>query len=127
MLKVVIPRVEVAVKIFIGSSGRGPNSDVQNLYRRYFLWNAGNNPLMSTYSRFHLNTDQDRNDENRNEENIEEGDFPASGPIFYRRAPAHHKHGSSQNKNQKKQTVKNLNPINSCRNPAFIFSVFARY
>ena len=90
MDKVVIPRVEMAVKSITGSSGHGLNSEVQNPYQRDFSKNAGNTPLISASSRLDLNTNQDRNDETRNEENFEDGDFPALRPNHDRRSHAHH-------------------------------------
>ena len=42
---VVIPRVDMALKSITGSSGHGPNSEVQNPDRRDFLEDAGNTPL----------------------------------------------------------------------------------
>ena len=90
MDKVVIPRIEMAVKSITSSSGHGPNSDVQNPDRRDFLENAGNSPFMSASSRFDLNRNQDRNDETHNEENFEDGDFRALRPDYDWRAQAHH-------------------------------------
>ena len=62
MAKVTVPRVEMAMKT---SGGHGPNSEVQNPDRTYFLGNAVITHLMSTASRLDLNTNQDRNEENR--------------------------------------------------------------
>ena len=90
MAKVALPRVEIAMKSGTGSSGHGPNSEVQNLDRMVFLGNAINTPFMSDSCRLDLNTNQERNDETRNEENFEDGDFPALRPNYDRRAPAHH-------------------------------------
>ena len=56
MDRVVIPRVEMAVKSISGSSRHGPNSEVQNPDRRDFLGNSGSTPLMSASSRLDLNT-----------------------------------------------------------------------
>ena len=87
--KVVIPRVEMAVKSITGLSGHGPHRDVQNPDRREFLGNAGNTPVKSASNRLHLNTSHDRNDETRNEENFEDGDFLALRPNYDRRGQAH--------------------------------------
>ena len=78
MDKVVIPRVKMAVRSIAGSSGHGPNNEVQNPERRDLSGNACKSPLMSAFSRLDLNTNQDRIDETRIEENLEDGDFPAS-------------------------------------------------
>ena len=96
MDKVVIPRVEMAVKAITGSSGHGPNSEVQNLDQRVFLGNAGNNPLMSASRRLDINTKHDRNDGTRNEENFEDDDFPSIRPNYDWRAQAHHIFGPMQ-------------------------------
>ena len=74
--KAVIPGVEMALRSITGSSGHGPNGEVQNSHRTDFLGNAGNTPLMSASGRLDLNINQDRKDETRNEENFEDGDFP---------------------------------------------------
>ena len=47
MDKVVIPRVEMAVRSITGSSGHGPNFVVQNPDRRNFTGNTENTPLMA--------------------------------------------------------------------------------
>ena len=90
MDKMIIPRIETAVRSITGSTGHGTISDIQNPDRRVFLGNAGNIPLMSASSRLDLNTNQNRNDEIRNEEDFEDGDFPALRPKYDRRAPTHH-------------------------------------
>ena len=48
---VVIPRVKMAVRSIIGSSGRGWNSVVQNLDQRDCSGNMENTPLMTASSR----------------------------------------------------------------------------
>ena len=90
MDKMVIPRVEMAVKSITGSSGHGPKSEVQNPDRKDFLGNAGNTPLMSASIWLDLNTNQDGNHETLNEENYEDGDFPALRPNYDRWSQAHH-------------------------------------
>ena len=90
MDKMVIPRVEVAVRSITGSSGHGPSSEGQNTDRMDFLGNAGNTPRMSAPNRLYLNTNQDRNDETRKEENFEDGNFSALRRNYDRRASAHH-------------------------------------
>ena len=87
--KVVIPRTETAKRSISGSIGHGSNSDVQNPDRKTFLGNAGNTPLMSASSPLDLNTNQDRNDDTCTED-FEDGDFPALGRSYDRRAPTHH-------------------------------------
>ena len=66
MHKMVIPGVEMALRLITGSSGREPNSIVQNPDRRDFPENTGNTPLMSASSPLDLNIDQDRIDETHN-------------------------------------------------------------
>ena len=90
MEKVVIPRVEMAVRSITVSSGRGPSNVVQNPDRRDFTGHTENTPLMWASSRIDLNVDQDGNDETRNVENFENGDFPALRRNYDRRAYAHH-------------------------------------
>ena len=93
MDKVVIPRVELAVRSITESSGRRPSNVVQNPDRRDFTGNSENTPLMSASSRMDLNVDQDKNDETRIVESFKDGDFPALGPKYDRRAHAQHKEG----------------------------------
>ena len=88
--KTLIPRIEMAVKSITGSSGDGPNSEVQNPDPTDFLGNAANFPLMSASSRLELNTNQDRNGETHKEENFEDGDFPALGLNHGRTGQSHH-------------------------------------
>ena len=81
---VVIPRVEMAVRSVTESSGRGPNSVVQNSDRMDFTGNTGNTPLVKPSSRINLNIDQERNDQTRNVQNFKDGGFPALGPNYDR-------------------------------------------
>ena len=90
MDKVVIPRAEMAVRSFTGSTGRGPYSLIQNLDHRDFTGNTKNTPLMSASSRLDLNIDQDRINETRGIQNFELRDFPALKPNRGRRAHFHH-------------------------------------
>ena len=92
MDKMVIARLETAVRSITGSTGHEPISDVQNPDRRDFLGNVGNAPLMSASSRLDLNTSQNRNDETRNEENFDDGGFLTFRPSYDRRVPTHHSH-----------------------------------
>ena len=92
MDKLVFPTVETAVRSVTGSTGQGPNSEVQNTDRKDLLGNAGNTLLMSISSRLDLNLNQDRKYETRNEENFEVGDFRALRPNYDRRVPTHHSH-----------------------------------
>ena len=89
MSKVVIPRVEMAVRSITGSWGHVPNCEVQNPDHRDFLGNTGNTQLMSASSRLNLNKNQDKNDDTRNGENFVDGDFLALRPNYDRRAHAH--------------------------------------
>ena len=93
MDNVVIPRVEMAVKSFTGSSGDRTNSAVQNPDRRDFIWNAEDTPLKAAADRLDLNIDQDRIDETRDIGNFKDDDFPAFRPNYDRQA---HTHLSSQ-------------------------------
>ena len=90
MNKIVIPRVEMAVRWITDWSRYGHNSEVQNPNRTDFLGNAGNTPLMSVSIRLDLNTNQDRNGETRNEEKFEDGEFPALRSSYDRRTQTHH-------------------------------------
>ena len=81
-----IPRTETAVRSITGLTEHGSIRDVQIPDRKDFLRNAGT-PLMSAYSRPHLNTNQNRNDETRNKEGFEEGDFSVLTPSFHRSVP----------------------------------------
>ena len=64
---VIIPRVEMAVKLITGSTEHGTNSEVQNPDQRNFLGNIRNTPLMSASSRLDLDKELNRNDETRND------------------------------------------------------------
>ena len=90
MEKVVIPRNNMVVKSIAGSSGHGPNSEVENFDRRDFVGNAVNTPLMSVSTRLDLNTNHDRIDQTRNEENFLDGDFPPLRPNYDQRTQVHH-------------------------------------
>ena len=66
MDKVIIPRVEMAVRSITGSSGRGHNSVVKNPNRGDFTRNTENTPLISASSRrLDINVNQNRFDETR--------------------------------------------------------------
>ena len=90
MNDVVIPRVEMAVRLITDSSGDGPNSIVQNSDRRDFTGDAENTPFRSASSRLDLNIKQDELDETRDIDKSEDGDFPATKLNYDRRAHAHH-------------------------------------
>ena len=90
MDKMVIPRVEMAVRSITGSSGHGLNGIVQNPDWGEFTGNTENTPLMSASSRLDLNIDQKRIEETRDIEYFEDGDFPAFRPNYDRRAHTHH-------------------------------------
>ena len=88
--KLVLPRVELAVKSITGSTEHGTKSEVQNRDRRDFLGNNRNTSLMSASSRLDLDNELNRNDEIRNNGDFEEGYFPAIKPNYDRRAHAHY-------------------------------------
>ena len=90
--KVVIPRIEMAMKSITGSTVHWTNSEVQNPDRKDFLGNIRNTPLMSASSRLDLDNELTRIDETRNNEDFENGDFPALRPNYDRGAQAHHNH-----------------------------------
>ena len=90
MDKVVIPRVEMAVRSITGSSGHGLNGIVQNPDWGEFTGSTENTPLMSASSRLDVNIHQNRIDETRDIEYFEDGDFPALRPNYDRRAHTHH-------------------------------------
>ena len=87
--KVVITRVETAVRSIAVSIGHGPNSDVQNPERRDFLGNVGNTPLMSASSRLDINMNHDRIDKTRKKD-FEVGDILVLKPNYDRGTHAHH-------------------------------------
>ena len=91
MDKVVIPRVETAVKAITGSVGHGPNSSVQNPDRRDFTGKTEITPLRSASSRLDLNIEQDEIDDARDIYNTEDANFPATKLDYGRRAHAHHR------------------------------------
>ena len=81
----------MAVRSIIESSGRGPNSMVQNPDQRDFSGNTDNTPLMSASCPIDLNIDQDGIDETCNVENFEDGHFPTLRTNYDRQAHTHHK------------------------------------
>ena len=89
MDKLVIPRIELAVRSITGSSGHGTYSVVQNPDRREFTRNRKHS-AHAACSRLDLNIDQERIDKTRDIENFEDDDFPALRPYLDRRAHAHH-------------------------------------
>ena len=86
----VIPRVELAVKLITGSTGHGTNSEVHNPDRRVFSGIFRNTPLMSASRRLDLEKELNRNDENRYDVDFEDGDFPPLKHENDRREHAHH-------------------------------------
>ena len=78
----VIPRVELAVKLITGSTGHGTNSEVQNPDRTDFVGNFRNAPLMSASSPLDLDNEVNTNDEIRNDVDFEDGDFTALKHIY---------------------------------------------
>ena len=88
----VIPRVEMAVRLITGSSGKAPNSVVQKLDRRDFTKITENTPLSSSSSRLVLNNEQDGIDESLHIDNSEDGDFPATKRNYDRIAHGRHNH-----------------------------------
>ena len=95
MDNIVIPRVETAVRLITGLSGRGFCSMIQNRDQRDFTENTESTLLMSASSRKDLNVDQDKNDEKCNVGNFDAGHFPALRPDFDRNAHAHHNYFKS--------------------------------
>ena len=77
MGNVVIPRVKMAVKSIIESSGWVPNSVVQILIRGSSQGTWKKTPLMTASSRVVINIGPDRNEETRNVRNFEDSDIPA--------------------------------------------------
>ena len=88
---VVIPRVEMAVRLTSGSSRREPKTAVQNSDQRDFTWNLENTPPITTSGRLKLNKDQNRIDETRDIENFEDDGFPALRANYDRRVQTHRK------------------------------------
>ena len=86
MDNLVIPGVEMAMRSITGSSGRGPNSVVQNTDQRDFSGTMENSPPMTTSGRVDLNIDQDRYDEICNVENFDDGNFTVLRPKCERQA-----------------------------------------
>ena len=91
MNNVMIPRVDMAVRLITCSSRSGPNSLVQNPDQKDFTGNTKNTPLRSAFSRLDLNVEQDEKDETRDIDNSEDRDFPATRLRYDRRAHTHHK------------------------------------
>ena len=85
MNNVVIPRVEMAVKLITASSGNGPNSLVQNLDQRFY-GKIENTPLRSASSQLDLYVEQDEIDETGGFDNSEYGDSLATRLNYDRRA-----------------------------------------
>ena len=69
----------MAVRSNIGSSGRGPNSVVQNLDQKHFSGNMENTRLMTASILLDLNIDQDKKYKPLDVENFECGkdQFPS--------------------------------------------------
>ena len=93
---VIIPTVEIAVKLIAVSTGRGTNSEVQNPDRRDFLGNIRNTPLMSASGRLDFGKELNRNDATRNDLVFEDGDFPTLKQNYDRNEDAHHNYGSKR-------------------------------
>ena len=90
MDKVIIPRVEMAVRSITDSSAHGHDSVIENPDRYGFAGNAKNTPRLSASSRLDSNIDQNRIDETRDIENFKNCDFLALKPNCDRKAHAHH-------------------------------------
>ena len=90
MIIVVIPPFTMAVRSITGSSGKGPNSIVQNPDRSDFTGNIEDTPLRSASSWLDLNIEQDEIDETPDIDNSEDGDFPETKFNYDRRAHAYH-------------------------------------
>ena len=88
--KVVIAKVEMAVKSITDLTGHETSSEVQNNDRRDLLGNTRNTPPMPASNRLDLDNDINRNDETRSNEDFDEGDFLALRPHHDRRAHAYH-------------------------------------
>ena len=88
--RVIIPKIEMAMKSITGSAGRGRSSEVHKSDRRNFLENIRNNPFTSASSRLDLDNELVRNDETRNDVDFKDGDFPALKPNNGWREHAHH-------------------------------------
>ena len=90
MDNVVIPQVDMAARSITGSSGNGPNSIVQNPYRRDFTGDTKNTLLRSASSRLDLIFKQGEINEIRDIDNSEDGDFLEARFDYDQRAHAHH-------------------------------------
>ena len=90
MDNMIIPRIEMAVRSIIRSSGQGPRSVVQHPDQTIFTGNTENTPLRSAYGRRDLNIGHDRNDETCNVQSLEVGELPVLRPNYDWRAHSHH-------------------------------------
>ena len=88
MNNVVIPRVEMPVRLITGSSGNGPNSLVQKPDRRDFMGSTENTPLRLASGRLDSDVKQYERNETRNIDNSEDGDCSATRLNYDRRAHA---------------------------------------
>ena len=75
--KLLIPRIETAVKLITSSARHRTSSEVQNPDRRDFSETKRNTPLMSASSWLDLDNELNRNDDTRNDVDFKDGDFPA--------------------------------------------------
>ena len=83
------PELDMAVRSITGLLRLGPISVLQNSDQSDFRGITENNLPMSASSRLELNIGQDKIGETRDIV-FEEGDFPALGPSYDRRAQTHH-------------------------------------
>ena len=79
---VVIPRVEMAVRLITGSSGNEPNSIVKNPDRRDLMENSEKTPLRLAWSRLELKSDQDLINEHRDIDNSMHGESPEQDSVL---------------------------------------------
>ena len=91
MNNVIIPRVEMTVRLMTGSSGNGFNSKIQNPNQRDFTVSTEKTPLRAVSSRLGLSIEQDEIDVTHDFGNSEYGDFPSTKLNYDRRAHAHHR------------------------------------
>ena len=75
MNDVVLPRVEMAVRLITGLSGKGPNSIVQKPDRRKNTGNNENTSLRSASSQLVLIIEKEEIDETCDIDNSKDGDF----------------------------------------------------
>ena len=80
----------MALRSITESSGRGPNSVVQNPDQRDFSSNMENTPPMMASSRADVSFDHDRNDETHNVENFEDCNFSVLRLNGDRQPNSHH-------------------------------------